>query len=49
MSEKESSTSGNLFAFLLGGVVGAAVALLLAPATGGRTRRRVRHWIDDGS
>ena len=31
----------NLTGFLLGAVVGAGLALLLAPATGGETRKKV--------
>ncbi|MBI5493020.1 MAG: YtxH domain-containing protein [Deltaproteobacteria bacterium] len=35
------------FAFLLGGVVGAGVALLYAPASGVETRRKIKDGIDD--
>lgn len=35
------------FAFLLGGIVGATVALLFAPAPGTETRRRIREAGDD--
>ena len=44
MSKGRSST---LFTFLIGGVAGAAIALLLAPATGVETRRKVRESMDD--
>lgn len=33
---------------LLGGAVGAAVALLYAPASGDETRRRLAHRIEEG-
>ena len=39
MAKEESSGAGGILAaFFLGGVVGAAVALLLAPASGQETR-----------
>jgi gas vesicle protein len=38
-----------LFSFLLGGVVGATVALLFAPASGEQTRRRIREATDEVS
>lgn len=34
-------------AFLVGGVVGAAVALLYAPSSGAETRRRIKKGIGD--
>lgn len=46
MSERDNSSSAVL-AFLLGGVLGAAAALLLAPASGQKTRRKVREWLDE--
>lgn len=36
-----------LFAFLVGGVVGAGIALLYAPGSGADTRRRIREGADD--
>ena len=43
-----SEDRGNTFlAFVLGGIVGAAVALLYAPAAGAETRRRLREGFDD--
>lgn len=39
---------GSVFlSFLLGGLVGAGVALLLAPASGRETRQRIRDLADD--
>lgn len=35
------------FAFLLGGIVGATLALLYAPASGEQTRRRMREAADE--
>lgn len=33
---------------LAGGALGAAVALLAAPAPGAETRRRISHWLNEG-
>ncbi len=41
-------TRGNtMFAFLLGGAVGAGLALLYAPASGAETRRKIRDGVED--
>ena len=37
----------TLLAFFLGGIVGAGVALLLAPASGRETRRRIKDLAED--
>lgn len=37
------------FAFLLGGVIGAGLALLFAPSSGDETRKRIRDNVDDAS
>jgi gas vesicle protein len=42
MSEERGCASVILLAFLLGGVVGAGLALLLAPLSGAETRKRIR-------
>lgn len=48
MSEREGYSTGSmLLAFLLGGIVGAGVALMLAPQSGTETRRRVRDLTED--
>jgi gas vesicle protein len=36
-----------LLAFLLGGMVGAGLSLLLAPQAGTETRKRIREFADD--
>ena len=46
MSERQES-GGEFVAFLLGGILGAAAGLLLAPRTGKETRRRLKSWTDD--
>ena len=45
MSEQDEG--GGITAFLLGGIIGLATGLLLAPKAGKETRRRVQKWIDD--
>ena len=42
MARRDDNSLDLIFAFLLGGVVGATVALLFAPASGEQTRRRIR-------
>jgi len=44
MSKGKSST---VLAFLLGGVAGAAIALLWAPAEGAETRKKIREGMDE--
>ena len=50
MASNSNSSGSVLFAFLVGAIAGAAVALLYAPATGEETRRRLaekaREWRD---
>jgi gas vesicle protein len=41
------NASSVLLSFLLGGLVGAGVALLFAPSSGNETRRRIREIADD--
>lgn len=41
-------TAGSIFlSFILGGVVGAGVALLLAPQSGRETRQKIRKFTED--
>jgi gas vesicle protein len=42
-----SGAGSVLFAFFLGGIVGAGLALLLAPQSGMETRRRITDFADD--
>jgi gas vesicle protein len=37
----------TIFSFLVGGAVGAGLALLLAPQSGRKTRRQIRDIADD--
>jgi len=48
MREEGGYTTGSiLLSFLLGGLVGAGFALLLAPQSGRETRHRIREFSDD--
>lgn len=42
MSNHNDNTMGMMFSFLVGGLIGAGLALLYAPASGEETRRRLR-------
>jgi gas vesicle protein len=46
VDENSGGNSGVLVGFLVGAVVGAVVGLLLAPASGAETRRRLRDAAD---
>lgn len=43
----DRSGEGGVASFLLGGVIGAVVALLLAPTSGEETRRRLNDWLEE--
>lgn len=47
MCNKCRCGGAGIAAFLLGAVVGAAVGVLLAPAKGDVTRRKLKRWADD--
>jgi len=48
MREESGYSAGSMFlSFLLGGIVGAAVALLLAPESGRDTRHKIREFAGD--
>ena len=48
MREEGGYCSGSIFlSFLLGGIVGAAVALLLAPESGRETRHKIKEFAGD--
>ncbi|OGR73755.1 MAG: hypothetical protein A2X40_01930 [Elusimicrobia bacterium GWC2_65_9] len=46
MSQNNSGES--ILAFLLGGVVGAAIGVLLAPKRGKETREQILDWFEKG-
>jgi gas vesicle protein len=48
MAHENSHSGSVLVAFILGAITGAAVALLLAPATGEDTRRRIAERTKEG-
>jgi gas vesicle protein len=41
------STGSVLLAFILGGVVGAGIALLVAPQSGAETRRKIKEMAEE--
>lgn len=43
----ERSSSETILAFLLGGIIGAAVGILFAPASGKETRKKIKEIADD--
>ena len=48
MSENQSCANGSmLLAFLLGGVIGAGIALLVAPQSGKETREKIKDLTGD--
>jgi gas vesicle protein len=48
MRNDEGYGAGSVFfAFMLGGIVGAGVALLLAPQSGRDTRQKIREFAED--
>lgn len=47
MSENGYSSGSVLLSFLLGGVVGAGLALLFAPQSGRETREKIRELADE--
>ena len=47
MSRDENTALVALFSFLVGGLVGAGVALILAPQSGKKTRKQIRELAED--
>ncbi|MDA8434123.1 MAG: YtxH domain-containing protein [Nitrospiraceae bacterium] len=47
MRDEGYSSGSVLLSFLLGGMVGAGLALLLAPQSGEETRKRIREFAED--
>ena len=43
----ENRSGGILSAFMIGGIIGAAIGVLFAPAKGKDTREKLNDWIDD--
>ncbi len=43
----EKDVSSIILSFLLGGLAGAAAALILAPESGRKTRRRIKEFAED--
>jgi YtxH-like protein len=48
MFDRDDAASTALISFLLGGLAGAAVAVLFAPASGLQTRERIGRGLRDG-
>lgn len=46
MEQKDYGAGSLLFSFLLGSLVGAGVALLIAPQSGRETREKIREYAD---
>jgi gas vesicle protein len=49
MFERDDSASTALISFMLGGMAGAALAVLFAPGAGSDTRRRIGEGVRDGA
>ena len=47
MSEEKSGSGGIFMAFLAGGLIGAGLALLYAPASGRETREKISGMAED--
>lgn len=47
MRDNGYSAGSLLLSFLLGGIVGAGLAILVAPQSGGETRRKIRDYADN--
>ena len=46
MEEKDYGAGSLLFSFLLGSLVGAGIALLIAPQTGRETREKIKEYAE---
>ncbi len=46
MEEKDYGTGSLVASFLLGGIVGAGIAILLAPQSGRETREKIKEYAD---
>lgn len=45
----ENRSEGIISAFVLGGLIGAVLGVLFAPAKGKETRGKINEWIDDNT
>lgn len=43
----DNNSGEGIVSFLLGGIVGAALGVLLAPCSGEETRRRLSSWLEE--
>ena len=43
----DNNSGEGILAFILGGVIGAVVGLLLAPCSGEETRKRISEWLEE--
>ncbi|MFO7665044.1 MAG: YtxH domain-containing protein [Desulfobacterales bacterium] len=46
MEEKDYNTGSLVASFLLGGIVGAGIAILLAPQSGRETREKIKEYAE---
>ncbi len=47
MREEGHSTGSLFLAFILGGIIGAGIALLTAPRSGEETRKKIKEFSDE--
>lgn len=45
----ENNSDGTISAFVLGGLIGAVLGILFAPAKGRETREKLNEWIEDNT
>ena len=43
----DNNSGESILAFMLGGIAGAALGVLLAPCSGEETRRRLAEWLEE--
>lgn len=47
MADDNGKTGAVITSFLLGGIIGAALGVLLAPRSGKETREQLNEWFDE--
>lgn len=47
MADNNSSTGEGILAFLIGGIIGGALGILLAPRKGCETRELISDWLQE--